>query len=47
MTLIPLPALLERARDGRYAVGYFEAWDEYTLEAVLTAAEVESSPVIL
>lgn len=27
MTLEALPDLLERARAGGYAVGYFEAWD--------------------
>jgi fructose-bisphosphate aldolase class II len=28
-------------------VGYFEAWDGYSLEAVLAAAEAERAPVIL
>jgi ketose-bisphosphate aldolase len=32
---------------GGYAVGYFEAWDVYSLEAVLEAAEYENAPVIL
>jgi fructose/tagatose bisphosphate aldolase len=45
--LVPFGDLLgEAARDG-YAVGYFEAWDSYSLEAVLAAAELERSPVIL
>ena len=30
-----------------YAIGYFEAWDQYSLEAVLEAAEESKSPVIL
>jgi fructose-bisphosphate aldolase class II len=30
-----------------YAVGYFEAWDQHSLEAVLEAAEEARSPVIL
>jgi ketose-bisphosphate aldolase len=30
-----------------YAVGYFEAWDPYSLEAVLEVAEEARSPVIL
>jgi ketose-bisphosphate aldolase len=47
MPIRPLPELLERARDARYALGYFEAWDVYTLEAVLAAAEAEQSPLIL
>jgi fructose-bisphosphate aldolase class II len=40
-------SLLERARSGGYAVGYFEAWDSYSLEAVCEAAEEEAAPVIL
>ena len=47
MTLIPMTTLLERASQGGYAIGYFEAWDTYSLEAVLEAAEEERSPVIL
>lgn len=45
--LVPLPTLLGRAGDAGYAVGYFEAWDSYSLEAVLEAAELEQAPVIL
>ncbi len=47
MPLVPFQRLLENARSGGYAVGYFEAWDARSLEAVLTAAEEESAPVIL
>jgi len=47
MPLVPFPDLLNGAREGGYAVGYFEAWDSYSLEAVLEAAELERSPVIL
>jgi ketose-bisphosphate aldolase len=47
MTLVPLPRLLEDARRQRYAVGYFESWDIYSLEAVIAAAEAERSPVII
>jgi fructose/tagatose bisphosphate aldolase len=39
--------LLAKARAGGYAVGYFEAWDTYSLEAVADAAEAERSPVVL
>ncbi len=47
MALVPLTGLLADARAGGYAVGYFEAWDGYSLEAVLEAAEAERAPVIL
>jgi ketose-bisphosphate aldolase len=47
MPLVPLQQILGNARAHRYAVGYFEAWDACSLEAVLTAAEEESAPVIL
>jgi len=39
--------ILAQALTDGYAVGYFEAWDQYSLEAVLEAAEEASSPVIL
>jgi len=39
--------MLKTALAGGYAVGYFEAWDQYALEAVLEAAEEARSPVIL
>ena len=45
--LVPFKELLADARAGGYAVGYFEAWDIYSLEAVLEAAEAENAPVIL
>jgi fructose/tagatose bisphosphate aldolase len=47
VSLVPLPELLAAARLGGYAVGYFESWDGYSLEAVVTAAEAERAPVIL
>jgi len=47
MPLVPLRSILGRARSGGYAVGYFEAWDACSLEAVLAAAEAEAAPVIL
>ncbi len=47
MPLTPMTTLLAHARAGGYAVGYFEAWDSYSLEAVLEAAEAERAPVIL
>ena len=45
--LAPLTELLSAARSGGYAVGYFEAWDSYSLEAVVEAAEAERAPVVL
>lgn len=47
MPLTKLTTLLESARAGRYALGYFEAWDAYSLEAVVEAAEAEQAPVIV
>jgi len=47
MTLVPFPELLAAARAGGYAIGYFEAWDSYSLAAVVEAAEAERAPVIL
>lgn len=47
MPVVPLPRLLEHARAGGYAVGYFESWDVYSLEATVAAAEAERAPVIL
>jgi len=47
MALSRLSELLDAARDGGYAVGYFEAWDTYSLEAVAEAAEAERAPVVL
>ena len=45
--LVPFAQLLADARTGGYAVGYFEAWDFYSLEAAAEAAEAENAPVIL
>ncbi len=47
MPLVPLDQLLAGAASAGYAVGYFEAWDSYSLEAVVEAAEVERAPVII
>jgi len=47
LPLAPLTALLADARAGGYALGYFEAWDGYSLEAVVAAAEAERAPVII
>jgi ketose-bisphosphate aldolase len=47
MPITKMSQLLEHARQHQYAVGYFEAWDTYSLEAVLEAAEELRSPVML
>jgi ketose-bisphosphate aldolase len=47
MPLVSIEDLFRSARRDRYALGYFEAWDTYSLEAAVEAAEAEESPVIL
>jgi ketose-bisphosphate aldolase len=47
MPLHPLRNILKDALDGRYAVGYFEPWDQYSMEAVVQAAENMNAPVII
>jgi ketose-bisphosphate aldolase len=43
----PMRDILRAAMAGGYAVGYFETWDQYSLEAVLEAAEECRSPVTI
>jgi len=47
MPLVSMRELLADAVKRGYAVGYFEAWDLYSLEAVKEAAEEMNSPIIL
>jgi fructose-bisphosphate aldolase class II len=47
MSIVSMPELLNRARRDGYAIGYYEAWDQYSLEAVLETAEENHSPAIL
>jgi fructose-bisphosphate aldolase class II len=47
MPLIPFPRLLHTARENNFAIGYFEAWNDDSLETVLEAAEQAVSPVVL
>ena len=47
MTLAPFHELMDAARVGNYAVGYFESWSLESLLAVADAAEKTRSPVIL
>jgi len=45
--LVSMKTMMRQAMAGGYAVGYFEAWGSYSLEAALEAAEEQRSPVIL
>jgi len=47
MTLARMDALLARARHRGYALGYFESWDQYSLEAAMEAAEAARAPAII
>ena len=47
MTLVSLKYMLETAKKNNFAIGYFEAWDTYSLEAVAIAAENRKSPIVL
>src|SRR3972149_5806699 len=47
MTVASLRDILDQALQHGYAVGYFEAWDQYSLEAAMQAAEAAKSPAIL
>ncbi|NLG28582.1 MAG: class II fructose-bisphosphate aldolase [Chloroflexi bacterium] len=47
MPIVSMKDLLERARSGGYAIGYFEAWDQYSMEASLEAAEQAAAPAII
>lgn len=47
MSLALLPDLLADAERSGYAIGYFESWDLYSLEATMAAAEAENSPAII
>ena len=47
MALASLTTLLAQARANGYALGYFEAWDASSFEAVVEAAEAERAPAII
>jgi ketose-bisphosphate aldolase len=47
MPLAQLTTLLADARAHGYALGYFEAWDGWSFEAVVEAAEAENAPAII
>jgi ketose-bisphosphate aldolase len=46
MPLVSFQKLFADAREGRYALGYFESWNLESLQAVVEAAEEERAPVI-
>lgn len=47
MSLVSMKDLLDSAREGKYAVGYFESWNLESILAVTEAAEQSRSPVII
>ncbi len=47
MALVKLSELLRKAQSDGYAIGYFEAWDTYSMEAVVEAAQEERAPVVI
>ena len=47
MTLKPVADMLAQARQGGYALGYFESWNIESLQGVIDAAEQTRSPVIV
>ena len=47
MAIVSMIDLLRKALQGAYAVGYFEAWDQHSLEATMEAAEEMDAPAII
>lgn len=47
MPLEPIGNLMRAAREGGYALGYFESWNLESLQGVVDAAEATRAPVIL
>lgn len=47
MPLWPAMDLIDRARSGGYAVGYFESWSLASLQGVMDAAEETRSPILI
>ena len=47
MPLESVGTMMRRAREGGYAVGYFESWNLESLQGVVDAAEQTRSPIIL
>jgi ketose-bisphosphate aldolase len=47
MPLFPFRAMLDTALANRFAVGYFQAWNEDSLESVLEAGEEMDAPLVI
>ena len=47
MPLKPIAELMADARNGGYALGYFESWNLESLQGVLDAAEQTRSPILI
>jgi ketose-bisphosphate aldolase len=47
MPLEAIGSMMQRAVDGKYAVGYFESWNLESLQGVIDAAEETRSPIII
>ena len=47
MPLESIPAMAKRAREGGYAIGYFESWNLESLYGVVEAAEQARAPIII
>src|SRR5689334_8459922 len=47
MSLEPIDRMMSKARNGDYAIGYFESWSLESLQGVIDAAEQTRSPIII
>lgn len=47
MSLTPIGRMMESAKRGKYAIGYFESWNLESLQGVIDAAEAVRAPVII
>jgi ketose-bisphosphate aldolase len=47
MSLEPIGSLMRGARNGGYAIGYFESWSLESLQGVIDAASETRSPIII
>lgn len=47
MSLTPIGRMLESAKRGKYAIGYFESWNLESLQGVIDAAEAVRAPIII
>ncbi|PKO24091.1 MAG: hypothetical protein CVU38_00460 [Chloroflexi bacterium HGW-Chloroflexi-1] len=47
MTIVSMQEILAQALQHGYAIGYYESWDQYSLEGAIEAAEEAHAPAIL